>query len=267
MGEIMQRCGGCRRHVAMRELVCPFCRAPVGRVVVASAPAIAVVAISTMLFACGEPQGGDSGGDSAGTETSAGDATQGMSSTSAPTATEGSASTLSDSGVDSSTSELDTDMTAGGFIYGAPDLGGALVECDVFAQDCPADEKCQPWANDGGDTWNRARCSPVQPDASDIGEPCHVEGQPQSGVDDCAFGAFCWVLDAEASTGVCVEQCRGSSSEPECAGTGTCAVIEPMVVAVCAPSCDLEAPMCDGTDVCTPVGDAAYCLPDAAGDG
>ena len=35
-----------------------------------------------------------------------------------------------------------------------PDGGDEFFECDLFAQDCPAGEKCMPWANDGTEVWN-----------------------------------------------------------------------------------------------------------------
>lgn len=271
MVEIMKRCGGCRRHVAMHESECPFCRTSVG--LVGSAPALAVIVMSAMLFACGDTSDGDeaaeseagSAADTTGTsDSSAGDATQGMSNTSAPTVTDASSSTL-DSGVDSSTSEIDTDMTAGGFIYGVPDMG-TLIVCDVFAQDCEKGEKCQPWANDGGDTWNAARCSPAT-GTNEVGDPCNVEGHPTSGIDDCVLGAICWITSPDSLSGVCVAQCGGSEGAPECDGDQACAIIEDGVAAVCASTCDDGSSVCSSQAECTPVGDASYCLPDAAGDG
>lgn len=272
MNQIMQRCGGCRRHVAAQESVCPFCRRSVGLVGGAStiaASAAVVIVVSTMLFACGEPSDGDDAADTTGAtandSSGAAEATQGMSNTSTPTVTDASSSGF-DTGVDDSTTEIDTDMTAGGFIYGAPDGGGVTLECDVFEQDCPKGEKCQPWANDGGPRWNATRCSPLG-GAAEVGDPCAVEGNTVSGIDTCALGALCWVLDAEALSGVCVAQCSGSAGAPECTGGLACAIIEPTIVNVCASTCGPASPTCAGEEVCTPIGDIGYCLPDATGDG
>jgi hypothetical protein len=50
--------------------------------------------------------------------------------------------------------------SGGGFIV-EDDTPNGNIECDVFAQDCPDGFKCMPWANDGGGSWNAAKCSPV----------------------------------------------------------------------------------------------------------
>src|SRR6187431_2409029 len=68
-----------------------------------------------------------------------------------------------------------------GFIQD-PDGGGVSIECDGWAQDCQAGEKCMPWANDGGMTWNAMRCSPLAPDPALAGEACTVEGAAFSGI-------------------------------------------------------------------------------------
>jgi hypothetical protein len=56
----------------------------------------------------------------------------------------------------SSSTEVDP---SAGFIVD-PDGGGPSIECDQWAQDCPPGEKCMPWANDGGSSWNATRCFP-----------------------------------------------------------------------------------------------------------
>ncbi len=56
----------------------------------------------------------------------------------------------------------------------SPDGGGSVIACDLWSQDCPPGEKCMPWANDGGNTWNATRCTPIDDDPRSVGEPCTV---------------------------------------------------------------------------------------------
>ena len=69
-----------------------------------------------------------------------------------------------------------------------PDGGGVNIECDIWAQDCPDGEKCMPWANDGGNSWNATRCSPLDPNPGQPGDACTVEGCGVSGIDNCDIG-------------------------------------------------------------------------------
>jgi len=116
-----------------------------------------------------------------------------------------------------------------------PDGGGSVgFECDVFAQDCPAGEKCVPWANDGGSEWNATRCTPVADDPAATGEPCTVEGGPTSGVDDCNDHTICWDVDAR-DHGTCIPLCQGDEANPECHGDQWCFVGYDASVAVCLP--------------------------------
>lgn len=262
MTPTLQRCGTCRRHLAAHESKCPFCRAPVG--LVGAASAAMALAVSAMLIGCGDDT--QAGGDSAGatgssTGSSTGDGAS-LSSTSASTVTDASSSSFG-TGADTSTTEIDTDMTSNGFIYGAPDGGNGVLECDVWTQDCPADEKCVPWANDGGEVWNAARCSPVAASPREVSESCVVEGTPTSGIDDCVPGAVCWRVDAATLEGTCVAQCGGSSDSPECAGDLACAVLVESVATLCLATCDPLAPTCADGETCAPVDAAFFCLPDA----
>ena len=53
----------------------------------------------------------------------------------------------------------DTGSDGGAFIQ-EPDGGGTDIECDLWGQDCPDGEKCMPWANDGGSSWNATKAAP-----------------------------------------------------------------------------------------------------------
>jgi hypothetical protein len=268
----MQRCVGCRRHVAVHEHECPFCHAKLG--LVSSTTAALVVAIAVMTSACSDravANGEDAGDESTSAST---DDTNATMSTSAPT-TSATSSTVTtttdaptttfDTSEDTSTTSIDTDPGSAGFIYGsAEESGDILLECDVWAQDCPDGEKCVPWANDGGATLNATRCSPVGP--NEVGEPCAVEGSSVSGVDDCELGAVCFDVDPETLEGTCVAQCTGSEASPQCGGDLSCFVVGGFVN-LCLSTCSPLVPTCEMDDVCAPWNDAFYCLPDGSGDG
>lgn len=134
--------------------------------------------------------------------------------------------------------------------------GGGSVECDVWAQDCQRGEKCLPWSNVGGEEWNAVICSPVHPAPALVGEPCHVEGTPYSGIDDCEIGAMCWGVDPETLTGECVPICGGSEANPMCADGTACFIAFYGVINLCLPSCDPFAPECDAGTAC--IGDASH---------
>ena len=140
--------------------------------------------------------------------------------------------------------------------------------CDVFAQDCPPCQKCSAYANDGGGSWNDAKCVPVVEDPKQPGEPCMAQGGGVSGIDDCDKGAMCWDVDPEGN-GICVALCTGNSDAPVCADPATaCAVMnEGGVTNLCLLRCDPLASECPGDDLCTSVsGDDFLCVPDASGD-
>ena len=58
-------------------------------------------------------------------------------------------------------------------------------ECSTYEEDCPDGQKCMPFANDGGNAWNALKCVDVVGEGGH-GDPCTVEGNGVSGVDDTA---------------------------------------------------------------------------------
>jgi hypothetical protein len=275
--ETMQRCAGCRRHVMASAQRCPFCGASVGLVMVWPARWVAIALVGTVVGCTDrvvpfdEGTGNASSGDttidaSAGTTmpgTSVGtNATTGFTTTTTTDATTG----TNDTGIVDTGSEADTIVTTVGFIYGAPDGGGVNIECDVWAQDCPRGEKCMPWANDGGSSWNATRCSPIEPDPMGVGETCTVEDSGVSGIDDCELGAMCWNVDADTLMGTCVAQCSGTEANPECPADFSCMISNAGTLTLCLPSCDPLAPACAANEICAPVDDQFFCLPDFSGD-
>ncbi len=77
--------------------------------------------------------------------------------------------------------------------FDVPDSG----ECDAFAQECPEGQKCAPYADDGGSTWNNTKYVDVAEDPAQVGEPCVAEEFGLGGIDDCDVGLFCWDVDEQ----------------------------------------------------------------------
>ena len=151
-----------------------------------------------------------------------------------------------------------------GFIQD-PDGGGVNIECDVWAQDCAEGEKCMPWANDGGSSWNATRCSPLDDNPGQIGDPCTVEGSGVSGIDDCDIASMCWDVDPETNMGTCVAFCSGSEANPVCEDpTTSCVIANNGTLILCLPSCDPLLQDCQEGQACYNVNDTFACAPDAS---
>jgi hypothetical protein len=232
-------------------------------------------AVSLLVaVACGtagtDPTTGGGGSESGGATTQGAETSTGTTSTGADEQTETSGAGSSGTDTSSTTGSKSTVTAADsaddiGFIE-APD-GGDEPECDVWAQDCRAGEKCMPWADDGGERWNATRCSPIAEDPAAVGEPCTVEGSAVSGLDDCELGAMCWFVDAETHAGTCVAFCAGSEAAPVCADPTTSCLLSNDVLALCLPTCDPLAPTCGDGLTCIAGADAFVCVEDASGGG
>lgn len=146
-------------------------------------------------------------------------------------------------------------------------------QCDIWAQDdCCAGEKCNPWAMDGGSAWVWTRCSPIESDPDQVGEPCTVVDSPVSGIDSCEKGAMCWSVDPETNSGICVALCKGSeyrcSVDPWscCPDVHACTIGAHGALILCLEFCDPLLQNClDEGEVCYPNGNRFECLPDNSG--
>jgi hypothetical protein len=160
--------------------------------------------------------------------------------------------------------------TGGGITAGFiqdPDGGGANIECDIWGQDCMDGEKCMPWANDGGGSWNATRCSPLDPNPAQPGDACTVEGSGVSGIDNCDLGSMCWDVDPETNMGTCVAFCMGTEAAPVCEDPNTtCTIANEGVLILCLPNCDPLLQDCDEGQACYPVDDSFVCGPDVSGE-
>jgi hypothetical protein len=147
------------------------------------------------------------------------------------------------------------------------ETGGNEFECDILTQDCLDGEKCMPWANDGGNSWNATRCSPISDNPAQVGDPCAVEGSGVSGVDDCDLGSMCWDVDPETNTGTCVAMCTGDPAAPLCDDPNTtCVNVNDGAIVLCLPACDPLLQDCPEGQACYGVNEAFTCVPDASGE-
>jgi hypothetical protein len=165
------------------------------------------------------------------------------------------------------TTTMPVDTEGPGFLQ-EPDGGGVAVECDVWEDDCPDGEKCMPWANDGGNSWNATRCSPLDPDAGAVGDTCTVEGSGVSGLDTCTSRAMCYYVDQETNEGVCIGFCDGTPMAPTCDPGYICTIVNDGVLTLCRPECDPLLQNCDGDAACLQAtgSDGFTCITDASGE-
>ncbi len=210
------------------------------------------------------------------TTTTTGDSNT-MSSTTVMTTTastsEGSSGTAATTGSSSEGSNSDSEGSSSGgettgcsFIDckdgGTPDTN----ECDIWAQDCPEGEKCMPWANDGGGSWNALKCSPIGPNPGQSGDECTVEGSAVSGIDSCDLGLLCWFVD-DMNMGSCLDQCTGSVDAAMCPGGTVCDITNEGVLTLCLPTCDPLLVNCKDGEICFYSGQAGNFICDFDGSG
>lgn len=115
----------------------------------------------------------------------------------------------------------------------------APPSCDPMLQDCPRGYKCNIYINDGGTSYNAARCVPIVDDPDLPDEACTVEGSAVSGLDSCALGSVCAWVDFETGVGVCQPMCLGPDTNPSCADENrVCIVGGDAIPAFCFSRCD-----------------------------
>jgi hypothetical protein len=214
--------------------------------------------IGTLALACGTKEDDTTGG-----ETGNADSTSGGTTTLTPDP-----STDTGMMVGSSSGVVGDESTTGMAFLEMPDGAGTEVECDVWMQDCPEGEKCMPWANDGGNSWNATRCSPVADNPGQVGDECTVEGSGVSGIDSCDVGTMCYYVDPETNMGTCVAFCQGSEAAPMCESGFLCSISNDGVLILCRRECDPLLQDCMGSAACLPANgsDGFVCIVDASGE-
>ncbi len=259
----MKICHCCKRHVRDSDRQCPFCGTGVPTT---TALMLAFsLGLASTVIGCGPAV--DSGGSTGSADGTAGSEGSGMAVTSmgSPSVTVSTTATVSsaDTGFDPDTTAADATTFAtstggtessseGGFIED-PDGGGGVygVECSVWDQDCPAGEKCVPWANDGGNALNATRCNPLDPMPVADGEPCLVEPPGVTGIDNCGPESHCFDVDPDTLVGACVGFCDGSEAAPVCAVDGQECVIENWgAISFCLDTCDPFGEPCSNDRSC-----------------
>ena len=162
----------------------------------------------------------------------------------------------------------DTGSDEGMSFIADPDGGGPVNECNQWSQDCPEGEKCVAWANDGGNSWNSTRCSPVSDSPGQTGDECTVEGSGVAGLDSCEVGNMCYYVDPETNIGSCVSLCFGSPEAPLCDPGFACSISNNGVLTLCRAECDPLLQDCDNAS-CLPASgtDTFVCIVDASGEG
>lgn len=187
------------------------------------------------------------------------------------TSSSGSVGSTTTGGSDSGTTAVDPtsggSSTTGSFIM-MPDGGaGGVKECDVWTQDCPEGEKCVPWADDGGGSWNATKCEMVPENPAQEGDPCTYEGSGVSGVDTCDKGLLCWYFDGMGG-GSCIDMCDGSPDAQMCDDGQVCDVSNDGVLILCLNTCDPLITDCPPGQICFAAqsGTDFICDFDASGD-
>ncbi len=208
--------------------------------------------VAVLMLGCG----GGAVGTGVGTTSGTGPETSGTGMTSGTPTTGGDGTT---GGVTSSTGD-EAGTTCGATSCEEP-IDPVPIKCDVFAQDCPEGEKCAPWADGGGSSWNATKCMPVTGDGQP-GDPCTAPEGGVSGLDDCAEGALCWDID-EQSQGACIAMCGGTTDAPVCPEETSCVSVNNDVLNLCFPDCDPLAQDCPFDKVCLLVENAFICVIEA----
>jgi len=149
-----------------------------------------------------------------------------------------------------------------------PDVGGGTeLPCSLFLQNCPAGEKCMPWANDGGDSYNATRCAEVDPEPGAPGMPCTVQLSVYTGSDDCERGAICLGVEPETLEGTCWPFATGSSAHPICVDAlHAVRVAASSPLTLCIPTCRPLLGDCPEDLGCYPIDGTFSCAPNASAD-
>lgn len=223
---------------------------------------LTLLAGATLVVGCSDKDAGETPADTGMEE--GGSDTGGASTFNPPTT-----STTGNDEADGSTTSDEPETTGASLSFiEMPDGGTVSVECDVWSQDCPSEEKCMPWSNDGTSSWNATKCTPVDANPGQVGDDCTVEGSGVSGIDTCDVASMCYYVDPETNQGICVGFCQGSAAAPVCNPGFICSIVNNGVLILCRPECDPLAQDCEfGASCLQATGSQGFtCIIDASGD-
>ncbi|HEY8380152.1 MAG TPA: ribulose phosphate epimerase [Nannocystis sp.] len=143
--------------------------------------------------------------------------------------------------------------------------GGGGGECDLWQQDCAGGMKCAPYDSMQIGVVDATRCVEVADPAGEAGDPCRLEGGVV-GLDDCAPGLLCWLLDGEGN-GTCTPLCKGSPEEPTCDDGLVCDISNGGLLPLCLTSCHPLAKDCPQGQICLlSMAETFVCDSDASGE-
>jgi len=206
----------------------------------------------------------------------------GASATTNPTASAGNTEGASETGA---MTDEPPPVTTGGGTTGAPPTTGSGMtdgstgveflqppdmidgfQCDIWMEDCPEGQKCMPWDNTGGGSWNATKCSPINANPGQEGDECTVEGSATSGIDSCDKHLLCWYVN-DMNIGTCINMCTGSEEAPSCPGGQSCDVSNMGSLILCLETCDPLVQSCPDGQICFFDGvDQFICDFDASGE-
>ncbi|PCC70706.1 hypothetical protein SAMN02745121_05409 [Nannocystis exedens] len=179
-----------------------------------------------------------------------------MSSTSGPSASSSAPDTSITTGIpdDCTFVCLPTTGEDGSFIMPPVD-----VKCDVWAQDCPAGQKCAVAGPPPLDTDSIA-CTTLVPEPDQLGEPCQVLVEGHLGPDTCDLGLYCHDVDPRSQKGTCIPLCTGDLDDPTCPLGQVCM---DLALPLCLAACDPLLPTCPAGESCAPLSSGFGCWPDS----
>jgi hypothetical protein len=142
------------------------------------------------------------------------------------------------------------------------------IRCDLWAQDCMDGQKCMPSEDRRSMVWGRTDCFDLAANPGAPGDPCFVEGDQWSGVDDCELGAMCWNTNPETNAGTCAGFCMGSEANSICGDGESCFIAYDGHLILCLPTCDPLDPVCAPGLACVksdgyPEPDPFACIPES----
>lgn len=114
------------------------------------------------------------------------------------------------------------------------DVAGGDAACDVWAQDCPEDEKCVAWSS-MEDTWDANKCVSLL-GTGRTGDECSYDGAAL-GTDTCDVGYMCYYTNEEG-LGSCVPLCSGNADTPTCPEAFNCSIANDGTLPLCVYRCD-----------------------------
>ena len=158
----------------------------------------------------------------------------------------------------------DSDPSAGesASFISQPD-GGLAGQCDPKLQDCPKGEKCSAVSIAIGEPWGGNTCVPRTGDGQ-VGDPCDIEDNKYSGLDNCDLGLICLLTDEDGKGGACTEFC---SSQDQCPNTpgAKCVVYNDGSLPICLNNCDPLVQDCPEGQACyNSAGDDFVCFKQSA---